>query len=34
VIGEIKLDAKGDVVNPAYVWYTFKDGKYTEADIK
>ena len=34
VIGEIKLDAKGDVVNPAYVWYTFKDGKYTEANLQ
>lgn len=34
VIGEIKLDAKGDVVNPNYVWYTFKDGNYTEAGIQ
>jgi branched-chain amino acid transport system substrate-binding protein len=34
VIGEIKLDAKGDVVNPAYVWYTFADGKYIEANIQ
>ena len=30
VLGEIKLDAKGDIVNPIYVWYTFKDGKYFE----
>ncbi len=30
VLGEIKLDAKGDLVNPVYVWYTFKDGKYFE----
>lgn len=34
VIGEIRLDAKGDVVNPSYVWYTFKDGNYTEANIQ
>lgn len=34
VIGEIKLDAKGDVVDPAYVWYTFKDGAYTEAQMQ
>ena len=34
VIGEIRLDAKGDVVNPGYVWYTFKNGGYIEADIK
>ena len=34
VIGEIKLDAKGDVVNPSYVWYTFKDGIHTEANIQ
>ena len=30
VLGEIKLDSKGDLVNPVYVWYTFKDGKYFE----
>ena len=30
VLGEIKLDAKGDLVNPVYVWYTFKDGQYME----
>ncbi len=30
VLGEIKLDSKGDLVNPKYVWYTFKDGKYFE----
>ena len=30
VLGEIKLDAKGDLVDPVYVWYTFKDGKYFE----
>ena len=34
VIGEIKLDSKGDVVNPSYVWYTFKDGSYAEANIQ
>jgi len=30
VLGEIKLDSKGDLINPKYVWYTFKDGKYFE----
>ncbi len=30
VLGEIKLDSKGDLVNPVYVWYTFKDGQYME----
>jgi branched-chain amino acid transport system substrate-binding protein len=30
VLGEIKLDAKGDLQNPVYVWYTFKDGQYFE----
>ncbi len=30
VLGEIKLDAKGDLVNPVYVWYAWKDGKYFE----
>ena len=30
VLGEIKLDSKGDLVNPVYVWYTFKDGQYFE----
>lgn len=26
VIGEIRIDQKGDVIDPAYSWYTFKDG--------
>jgi branched-chain amino acid transport system substrate-binding protein len=30
VLGDITLDATGDLVNPIYVWYTFKDGKYFE----
>jgi len=30
VMGEIVLDAKGDLVNPVYVWYRFEDGKYFE----
>ena len=35
VLGEIKLDSKGDLQNPVYVWYTFKDGQYFEdASIK
>jgi branched-chain amino acid transport system substrate-binding protein len=32
VVGEIKLDAKGDVLNPEYAWYRFVDGKYTQDD--
>lgn len=27
VVGEIRFDAKGDTVNPAYVLYEWKDGK-------
>ncbi len=34
VIGEIKLDSRGDVVNPSYVWYTFRDGSHIEANIQ
>jgi UDP-glucose 4-epimerase len=30
VLGEIKLDSKGDLTDPVYVWYTFKDGQYFE----
>jgi branched-chain amino acid transport system substrate-binding protein len=30
VMGDIVLDAKGDLVNPVYVWYRFEDGKYFE----
>ena len=30
VLGEIKLNTKGDLIDPKYVWYTFKDGKYFE----
>lgn len=30
VIGEITLDSKGDVINPAYSWFTFKDGTTVE----
>ena len=30
VLGDITLDAKGDLTNATYVWYTFKDGKYFE----
>jgi branched-chain amino acid transport system substrate-binding protein len=32
VVGEIKLDAKGDVINPEYAWYRFVDGKYQQDD--
>ena len=30
VLGEMKLDKKGDIVGAKYVWDTFKDGNYTE----
>ncbi len=30
VVGQIKFDDKGDVLNPEYVFYVWKDGKYTE----
>ena len=30
VLGDIVLDAKGDLTNASYVWYTFKDGNYFE----
>jgi len=30
VVGPIKFDDKGDVLNPEYVFYVWKDGKYSE----
>jgi len=30
VIGNLSFDAKGDVKDPEYVWYVWKDGKYAE----
>ncbi len=30
VIGPLTFDEKGDVINPEYVWYIWKDGKYNE----
>lgn len=30
VLGELKLDAKGDLVGAKYVWYKFSGGKYAE----
>jgi branched-chain amino acid transport system substrate-binding protein len=30
VLGEIKLDAKGDLVGAKYVWYKFSKGNYAE----
>ncbi len=30
VLGDIVLNAKGDLTDPKYVWYTFKDGQYFE----
>lgn len=34
VLGPIKFDAKGDVSNPAYKVYVWKDGKYDYVDGK
>jgi len=31
VIGKVGFDAKGDLTSSTYVWYVFKDGKYSEA---
>src|SRR6185295_14527827 len=31
VIGKLGFDAKGDLTSATYVWYVFKDGKYSEA---
>jgi branched-chain amino acid transport system substrate-binding protein len=30
VLGDIKLDAKGDLIGAKYVWYKFHAGKYAE----
>lgn len=30
VIGEIRIDNKGDVIDPSYSWFTFKDGATVE----
>jgi branched-chain amino acid transport system substrate-binding protein len=30
VIGPLKFDAKGDIVDPVYVFYVWKNGKYAE----
>ena len=30
VIGELKFDKKGDVIDPEYVFYVWKDGKYEQ----
>jgi branched-chain amino acid transport system substrate-binding protein len=30
VLGKIRFDKKGDVTEANYVWYVWKDGKYTE----
>ena len=30
VLGPLSWDKKGDVVNPKYVFYVWKDGKYSE----
>ncbi len=30
VLGDLTFDAKGDIKQPAYVWYVWSDGKYAE----
>jgi branched-chain amino acid transport system substrate-binding protein len=30
VVGPIKFDKKGDILNPEYVFYVWKDGKYAQ----
>ena len=30
-IPKVEFDAKGDLTSSTYVWYVFKDGKYSEA---
>jgi branched-chain amino acid transport system substrate-binding protein len=30
VLGSLTYDAKGDRVNPEYVWFVWKDGKYSQ----
>ena len=30
IIGDLSFDEKGDVKNPEYVWYIWKDGTYAE----
>ena len=30
VLGQVGFDAKGDVLNPKYVFFVWKDGKYAE----
>ena len=30
VLGQLNFDAKGDIKQPAYVWYEWKGGKYAE----
>ena len=33
VIGKVAFDNKGDLTAATYVWYVFKDGKYSEAGM-
>jgi branched-chain amino acid transport system substrate-binding protein len=30
VLGDVNFDAKGDIKQPVYVWYQWRDGKYAE----
>jgi branched-chain amino acid transport system substrate-binding protein len=32
VLGELKLDKKGDLIGAKYVWYVFHKGNYAEDD--
>jgi branched-chain amino acid transport system substrate-binding protein len=33
VIGKLAFDSKGDLTSSTYVWYVFKNGKYSEAGM-
>jgi branched-chain amino acid transport system substrate-binding protein len=30
VLGHLTFDEKGDITNPAYVWYIWSKGEYAE----
>lgn len=32
VIGDLSFDEKGDIEQPAYVWYTWSDGSYSQTN--
>jgi hypothetical protein len=30
VLGKLKMDEKGDIIDAKYVWYVWQGGKYAE----